>query len=143
MGEYNPGTGLLKPLSYVHLTCTTNNNDETSLLKCTCQIYNTIKCAGLSNIELLDDEDAVLDECLTCMHCRFYKEHLHQKTENLYNITSFTAIDYQVKESLPTSNNPVVVLRTPMQTGIINNNIRNFVNIYETFSFALLLFLHI
>ena len=35
----------------------------------------------------------------------------------MYNITSFTAIDCQVKESLPTINNPVVVLGTPMQTG--------------------------
>ena len=32
-------------------------------------------------------------------------------------MTSFTAIDYRVKESLPTINNPVVVLGTPMQTG--------------------------
>ena len=80
MSDYNPGTGLLKPLSYVHLTCTTTSNGETSLLKGKCQIYNTIKCAGLSNIELLDDEDAVLDEGITCMHCRFHKEHLHQKS---------------------------------------------------------------
>ena len=116
-GDYNPGTGLLKPLSYVHITCTSTSNGETSLLKCTCQIYNTIKCASLSNIELLDEEDAVLDEHITCMHCRFYEEHLHQKSWNLYNITSFTAIDYQVKESLPTINNPVVVLGTPMQAG--------------------------
>ena len=75
MSNCNPGTGFLKPLSYVHLTCTTTSNGETSLLKCTCQIYNTIKCAGLSlsNIELLDDED-VLNECITCMHCRFYMD---------------------------------------------------------------------
>ena len=80
MSDYNPGTGLLKPPLYVHLIYTTTSNGETLLLKCTWKIYNTIKCAGLSNIELLDNEDAVLDEHITCMHCRFYKEHLHQKS---------------------------------------------------------------
>ena len=50
-------------------------------------------------------------------HCRFYKEHLYQNSRNLYNITSSTDIHCRVKESLPTLNNPVVVLETPMQTG--------------------------
>ena len=33
MSDYNPGTGLLKPLSYVHLTCTTADNDETLFIE--------------------------------------------------------------------------------------------------------------
>ena len=56
MSDYNPATGSLKPLSYVHVTCTTSDNDTKWLLKCTCQIYNTIQCAGLSDVDLLHGE---------------------------------------------------------------------------------------
>ena len=96
----------------MHVTSTLTN-DGNHFVECTCQIYNTIKCAGLSEIELLDGEDVVLDECLTCMHCRFYKDHLHHYREKLHNITSATSIENNIKASLSTLNNPIVVVATP------------------------------
>ena len=79
MSDYSADTGKLKTLSYVHVT--TTNNGQDLFIQCTCQIYNTIKCARLSQVDLQDGQDVVLDESLTCMHCRFYKEHLHQYRE--------------------------------------------------------------
>ena len=102
-------------MSYVHVTPTLTD-DVNHFVQCTCQIYNTIKCAGLSEIELLDGEDVVLDECLTCMHCRFYKDHLHHYREKLHNITSATSIENNIKASLTTLNNPIVVVGTPTVT---------------------------
>ena len=103
-------------MSYVHVTSILSD-DGNHFVQCTCQIYNTIKCAGLSEIELLDGEDVVLDECLTCMHCRFYKDHLHDYREKLHNITSATSIENNIKASLITLNNPIVVVGTPTVTG--------------------------
>lgn len=115
MSDYSADTGKLKTLSYVHVT--TTNNGQDLFIQCTCQIYNTIKCAGLSQVDLQDGQDVVLDESLTCMHCRFYKEHLHQYREKLYNITSSTCIDNKIKDSLSTVNDPVVVLGIPTING--------------------------
>ena len=111
MSDYNPTTGFLSPLSYAHITCTTDStNSETVFLKCTCYIYNTIQCAGLAGTDLSQGEDTVLDESMTCMHCRFFRDHLLKYRHNLQNITSSTLIDTKVKMSLPTLNNPVVLL---------------------------------
>ena len=64
MSDYNPSTGNLSPLSYVHVTCIASElGNQNILLKCTCQIYNTIQCAGLSGIDLSQGEDVVLDDC--------------------------------------------------------------------------------
>ena len=113
LSDYCAATGGLKSLSYVHVTSTLTH-DVNYFVQCTCQIYNTIKCAGLSEIELLD---VVLDECWTCMHCRFYKDHLHDYREKLHNITSSTSIGNNIKASLDTLNNPIVVVGTPTLTG--------------------------
>ena len=111
MSDYNCTTGNLSPLSYVHVTCTTGEaNSQNVLLRCTCHIYNTIQCAGLSEIELSNGEDAVLDETMTCMHCRFFKEHLLKYRSSVYNITSTSIVDSKVKSSLDLVNNPVVVI---------------------------------
>ena len=108
LSDYCAATGELESLSYVHVTSTLTD-DGNHFVECTCQIYNTIKCAGLSEIELLDGE-YVLDECLTCMHCRFYKDNLHHYRKKLHNITSATSIENNIKASLTTLNNPIVVV---------------------------------
>ena len=117
MSDYSPDTGSLKLLSYVHVTCKNIENGQNFLIQCTCPIYNTIKCAGLAKIDLAEDEEAVLDESLTCMHCRFYREHLDQYRHNLHHLTSTDHISQQIKDSLTNLNNPVVLLGTPISTG--------------------------
>ena len=111
MSDYNPSTGNLSPLLYVHVTSTrSERNNQDMLLWCSCHIYNTIQCAGLSGTDLSQGEDVVLDESMTCMHCRFYKEHLAKYRDNLQSIASSSIIDKKVKNSLLALNNPVVLL---------------------------------
>ena len=111
MSDYNPSTGNLSPLSYVHVTCiASERGNQNILLKCTCQIYNTIQCAGLSGIDLSQGEDVVLDESMTCMHCRFFRDHLVKLKSNLHTIQTSSMIDRKVKSSLPELNNPVVLV---------------------------------
>ena len=116
LSDFSPDTGSLKQLSYVHVTCKNIENGQNILIQCTCPIYNTIKWAGLAKLDLAEDEEAVLDESLTCMHCRFYREHLHEYRHNLNHLTSTHHISQQIKDSLINLNNPVVVLGTPMST---------------------------
>ena len=118
MSDYSPDTGSLKQLAYVHVSCKHTQDSQNVFIECTCTIYNTIKCAGLSKIELAEDEEAVLDvdDSLTCMHCRFYREHLHQYRHNLHHLISTNAISEKIKHSLTNVNNPVVVLGTPIST---------------------------
>ena len=105
-------------LSCVHVTSTrSERNYHHVLLKCTCQIYNTIQCAGLSGTDLSEGEDVVLDESMTCMHCRFFKEHLMKYSDNLQSIASSSIMDKKVKESLTQLNNPVVLLGMATQNG--------------------------
>lgn len=116
MSDYCPTTGGIKTLSYVHVTSTVTDSDNI-FIQCTCQIYNTIKCAGLSQIDVQDDEEVVLDESLTCMHCRFYKEHLHQHREALGNSLSSTSIEAKIRNSLASVNNPVAVMGVATTVG--------------------------
>ena len=62
-----------------------------------------------------EDEESVLDESLTCMHCRFFKDYLHKYWENIQNIVTSSAIGCEVKESLSDVNNFIVVLGIPNQ----------------------------
>ena len=108
MSNYSHSTGNLLPLSYVHVTSITSDRSSgETLLKCTYYIYNTIQCAGLSGIDLSQVEDVVLDESMTCMHCRFYRQYLSNYRHNLHSITSSSIIDRKVKSSLTHLNNPV------------------------------------
>lgn len=116
MSDYNPSTGNLSPLSYVHVNCTeSQTNGQGVILKCTCHIYNTIQCAGLSSIDLSHGEDAALDDSMTCMHCRFFKECLLKYRTKIPDITSSLIVDTKVKNSLHLLNNPVVVVGTASQ----------------------------
>ena len=75
MNDYNPTTGLLMPQGFVHVTCTAFHGDQ-MLIHCTCSIFNLIKGAAHQMVKLWPGEDAVPDDSLTCMHCRFFKENL-------------------------------------------------------------------
>lgn len=118
MSDYNPDTGYLKPSSYVHVTSKTDNTGEV-LLKCTCAIYQMIKRSAkkavnvpepqFEQIENLEEE--VLDSVFSCMHCRFFREHLAQCFESFsQHPNSLTAPEKLVKESLAFMAEPVILL---------------------------------
>ena len=75
MNDINPTTGLLLPNSFVHVTCRKQTNGQ-NFVTCTCDIYSMIQRAATKNLEILPGQDTVLDNQLTCMHCRFFNENL-------------------------------------------------------------------
>ena len=117
MSDYNSSTGHLTPSSYMHVTLKVTE-DNTLLVKCNCTTYSTIQCAGLSEDSMSSQaEETVLNHSLTCMHCRFFNDHLYQYRDNLHHIASSSAIASKIKQSLDRLNNPVVLLGVASYNG--------------------------
>ena len=118
MTDYSSTTGLLLPQSFVHVTATKIHNNET-VLKCTCDIFNIIKRAGHQETPLWPEDDEVVpDASLTCLHCRFYRDHLMGLYEKLQNTqTDLNIIESTVKTSLHEMNNEVVLLGNVIPQG--------------------------
>ena len=120
LSDYDPSTGVPTPISYAHVKCILlqDCNQEKPLVICKCKAYNAIKCAGLSNDDqCCADEDTVLDSSMTCMHCRFYTDNLHQFQGSLHDIQSSSLLTQKVKASLQTLNNLVVLSGLQNQYG--------------------------
>ena len=102
MNDIKLTTGHLMPQSFVHIECTKGANDEDIFIRCTCNIYNSIQRAAHQGSHILPGEDVVLDENLTCMHCRFFREHLLDAytTVTTEATTQFTRPLFMVHESL-------------------------------------------
>ena len=107
------------PQSFVHIECTKGANDEDIFIRCTCDIYNLIQRAAHEESHILPGEDVVLDENLTCMHCRFFGEHLlHAYTAvTTQPTTVFTRPLFMVHESLQHMNDPVQLGGNVIQSG--------------------------
>ena len=80
------------PQSFVHIKCTKGANDEDIFIRCTCDIYNLIQRAAHQESHILPGEDVVLDQNLTCMHCRFFREHL---------LDAYTTVTTQARTQFP------------------------------------------
>lgn len=121
MSDYDCRSGALCPSSYVHVTCTllSENCEENYLLKCSCQTYNIMQNIAVTNMaSSLPCEYSILDHAsITCMHCRFYKEHLLQHRHKLETRTDSGSFSRQVKVSVANLNDPVVPLGTPDISG--------------------------
>ena len=82
MTDYNSSTGILQPCNFVHVTCAKQSIGE-PLLKCTCEIYKVFKRAAKQKTSLVpddgfgEDDDVYPNSKKTCMHCRYYREHLY------------------------------------------------------------------
>ena len=109
MNDVKPTTGHLMPQSFVHIECTKGANDEEIFIQDTCNIYNLIQRAAAQKSQILPGEDVVLDENLTCMHCRFFREHLLDAytTVTTEATTQFTRPLFMVHKLLQHMNSPV------------------------------------
>ena len=77
LSDYDPTTGTMIPGSFVHVLSTKEySGDGSSLIKCNCASYNLIQKAALYHCNLQTGERDFLEEDMTCMHCRFFKENL-------------------------------------------------------------------
>ena len=111
MSDYHSTTGLLLPQSFVHVTALKMDDGET-LIKCTCEIFDIIKVAGHQETPLWPEEqELVPDSSLTCLHCRFYRDHLLGMYEKLQTTsTNLNIIESTVKTSLEFMKNEVLIL---------------------------------
>lgn len=76
MTDVNSSTGIMIPNSFVHVTYE-KQMDGKILFKCTCDIYKIISRAAQQEFPILPNlSDVVPDDTFTCMHCRFFKDHL-------------------------------------------------------------------
>lgn len=117
MSDINSTTGCLMPNSFVHVTCRTRSNGEV-LLKCSCSIYNLIQRAAHQDIELLPGEEGILDDELTCMHCRFFRDYLlHCYQRLIGQNTALTQGLAKVQESLQHMNDPIQLLGSVLPQG--------------------------
>ena len=118
MNDIKP-TAHLIPKSFVHIECTKGANDEDIFIRCTCNIYNLIQRAAHQESHILPGEDVVLDENLTCMHCRFFREHLLDAytTVSTQATTQFTRPLFMVHKLLQHMNSPVQLVRNVIPGG--------------------------
>ena len=117
MNDYNPTTGYLTPQSFVHVSCT--NEDGNLFLRCTCRIYDIIQRAAKHETPLSSGEEFVPDITLTCMHCRFDKDHLHNAYERISSEAqgNLSRALHMVHESLQYMNDPVQLVRCVVDQG--------------------------
>ena len=117
LSDYNPTTGSLTPLSYPHVICKASEENNEPTFQCTCKMYQIIQAAYLLDYDCSAHQDVVLHESLTCIYCRFFKQHLLKYRNNLEYTSSLTSIDTKISISLKTVNNPIVCLGVPLYQG--------------------------
>ena len=84
LNDIHPTTGSFLPTSYVQVTHIKGDGDY---FQCTCRIYAYICSVAQNTTHLAEEEDLALSDSLTCLHCRFYKEHL-LSVSNEWNINT-------------------------------------------------------
>ena len=128
MTDINPSNGIIVPNSFVHVMYENNLYGQV-LLKCTCQIYQMISRAARQEISFdPSSSDAVPDENFTCMHCRFYKQHLmnaYKEARGDYpHLTTPPIALEKVKTSLSDMDKPVFLIGDTFNNGTTKFSVR-------------------
>lgn len=116
MSDYSPTTGRLLPLGFVTVQAVQGMGGGL-FVKCSCPIYKQLQIAGLESVDLGEDDVPFLDfHTITCMHCRFFSEHLEGCFEKLQQGTDRTRLLSMIEEGLPKMDEKIVLLGTPSYT---------------------------
>ena len=70
MNDINSTSGCLIRNSFVHVSC--EEFEDGLIIKCNCEIYKFLR----NSLFKEDKENPELDPNTSCMHCRFFNEHL-------------------------------------------------------------------
>ena len=112
MNNINCVTGHLIPNSFVHVS--SEVFEEGPVIKCTCEIYKFLQ----HSLDEEDKQDGDLDPDSSCMHCRFFKEHLMGAYELITEGTTPVSRPLQiVQNSLQFMNDPVLLLGESYKNG--------------------------
>ena len=88
-------------------------------------MYSYIQMSSHQEVPLWPGDEPYLDQGLTCMHCRFYKDHLVNAYENICNSrTTLTRSLAIVKESLQHMNQPIQLLGNVIDRGTTKFSIK-------------------
>ena len=112
MSDYDSSKGDMLPSSYVHVTSTqSEETDDEYLMKCTCMSYDLLQKAALNQISLPPGQEGFLEQNITCMHCRFFRENLLDCFDVLGERDAcLSLIDKKIEDSLQSMDEPVVLL---------------------------------
>ena len=117
MNDYCKSTGAFIPNKYVHVKCIMISENDIALC-CSYDMYSYIQMSSHQEVPLWPEDEPYLDQSLTCMHYRFYKDHLVNAYENICNsITTLTRSLAIVKESLQHMNQPIQLLGNVIDRG--------------------------
>ena len=75
MNDVDKETGVMKPNSFIHVTYTTDETGEI-MLTCTCKIFDFICRTAHQHNPSWPLEETIPHTSFTCLHCRYFKEHL-------------------------------------------------------------------
>ena len=116
MNDYSVN-GYLIPNSFVHVS-SDFTDDDSPIIRCTCQIYNFIQ-----NVEI--EEETAISPDTSCMHCRFFSEHLLNTYELINEGQANIPRPLQiVKSSIQFMNDPVVLLGDVLRTGTMKYSVK-------------------
>ena len=116
MNDYSVN-GHLIPNSFVHVSADFTD-DDSPIIRCTCQIYNFIQ-----NVEI--EEETAISPDTSCMHCRFYNEHLVNAYEVINQGHANIPRPLQmVKSSIQFMNDLIVLLADVLHTGTTKYSVK-------------------
>ena len=113
MNDINSINGHLLPNSFVHVSC--EMFESGPVIKCTCEIYKFLQ--HFANEQYIGD-DKELDIETSCMHCRFFNEHLLNAYERITEGQHTNSRPLQiVNQSLQYMNADVLLLGEALKNG--------------------------
>ena len=117
LNDYDSTTGHLMPCSFVHV-CSSKGDDGGILVRCTCQTYNLIQCTLLQKLNLLPGTESVLDSSNTCMHGRFFHEHLLHFWNDMETQSQLTQLQHKIQYSLHEDDPKILLLGQAYPNGV-------------------------
>ena len=112
MNDINSTSGHLIPNSFVHISC--EEFEDGPIIKCNCEIYKFLRNSLFEE----DKENPELDPKTSCMHCRFFNEHLMDAYAKIISLNSNLPRPLEmVKNSLGTMGVPILLLGEAVKTG--------------------------
>ena len=116
MNDYSIN-GHLIPNSFVHVSSDIMD-DDSPIIHCTCEIYNFIQ-----NVEI--EQETTISPDTSCMHCRFFSEHLLNAYELINEGQANIPRPLQiVKSSIQFMNDPIILLGDVLHTGTMKYSVK-------------------
>ena len=110
-------TPLMIPNSFVHIS-SEFADDDSPIIHCMCQIYNFIQSAEI-------EQETAISPDTSCMHCRFFNEHLLNAYELINEGHANIPRPLQmVKSLIQFRNNPIVLLGDVLRIGTTRYSVK-------------------